>query len=395
MSKLHIQTGKSISLCAGTKKKMHTAVNTRLLQHGPLDGIGRFSFEIIKRVAANNKEDKFTLIFDRSYDPKYITSKNVYAKWVPPPTRLPFLMDIFFEVSVPVLLRRLKPNVFFSPDGWVSMSTLTPTVQVVHDLNFIHLPEHLPPRWRKYYLEKFPLFIERADHIITVSEFSKRDLMKELHVPEKKISVVYNETAEGFRPAVNMAEIEDIQKRYADGKSYFLFVGLIHQRKNITGLMQAFALFKGQTGSDAKLVIAGSKKWWTEELEQSFVKNPYQTDIIFTGKVPDEDLQKLYRGSLALVYPSFFEGFGIPILEAFKSDVPVITSNNTALPEVGGDAALYCDPYQPESIAEQMKALYNDKDLRDLCVQRGRIQTSKFSWDAGAETVSKILHRYA
>jgi glycosyltransferase involved in cell wall biosynthesis len=374
---------------------MHTAVNTRLLQHAPLDGIGRFSFEILRRVAANHPQDLFTLLFDRRFDGRYLTSKNMKGKWVPPPTRLPFLMDLFFEVGVPIALKRLKPNVFFSPDGWVSMSTKTPTVQVVHDLNFIHMPEHLPSMWRKYYLERFPLFIEKADHIITVSEFSKRDLMKELNVPESKISVVYNETADGFRPAADFGEMNHVQARFADGKPYFLFVGLIHQRKNITGLMQAFALFKAQTGSDARLVIAGSKKWWTEELEETFIKNPYKTDIIFTGRVSDEDLQKIYRGALALVYPSFFEGFGIPILEAFKSDVPVITSNNTALPEVGGNAALYCDPYLPESIAEQMKALHNDKDLRDLCIRRGRLQAQKFSWDTGAETVGQILHRYA
>lgn len=374
---------------------MHTAVNTRLMQHAPLDGIGRFSFEILKRVAANNPTDRFTLLFDRQFDKKYLTSENMKGKWVPPPTRLPFLMDIFFEVSVPIVLKNMRPNVFFSPDGWVSMSAKTPTVQVVHDLNFIHMPEHLPPMWRKYYLERFPLFIEKADHIITVSEFSKKDLMEQLHVPANKISVVYNETAEGFRPAINFDEITQAQQQYADGKPYFLFVGLIHPRKNIAGLMQAFALFKAQTGSDARLVIAGNKKWWTEELEAAYIKNAYKTDIIFTGRVSDDALQKLYRGALALVYPSFFEGFGIPILEAFKSDVPVITANNTALPEVGGDAALYCDANQPESIAEQMKALYNDKDLRDLCVQRGRKQAQQFSWDIGAETVSSILHRYA
>lgn len=395
MSKLHIQTGNSISLCAETKKIMHTAVNTRLLQKAPLDGIGRFSFEILRRVAAANPKDKFTLLFDRPYEKKYLTSQNMYAKWMYPPTRLPFLMDIFFEASLPVMLKNLKPNVFFSPDGWVSMTAKTPTVQVVHDLNFIHMPEHLPEKWRKYYLKKFPLFIGKADHIITVSEFSKRDLMEQLQVPETKISVVYNDTAEGFRPALHFEEISSIQKQFSDAKPYFLFVGLLHPRKNITGLMNAFALFKAETGSDVRLVIAGSKKWWTEELENAFLKNPYKSEIIFLGRVSDENLQKLYRASLGLVYPSFFEGFGIPILEAFKSDVPVITANNTALPEVGGNAALYCDATQPESIAEQMKALYNDKDLRDLCVQRGRIQAQKFSWDQGAETVGQILHRYA
>jgi len=374
---------------------MHVAVNTRLMQHGPLDGIGRFSFEILRRVASLNPDDRFTLLFDRKFDPRYLTSPNMLGKAVPPPTRLPFLMDLFFEVSLPIQFKRLKPDVFFSPDGWVSLTAKVPTVQVVHDLNFIHMPEHLPRMWRRYYLKRFPLFIARAHHIVTVSEFSKRDLMEKLGVPEEKISVVYNDTAEGFSPAADADEAGRVRHKYAAGKPYFLFVGLIHPRKNIGGLMEAFAIMKKNTGADTKLVIAGSKKWWTPELEKQHAEHPYREDIIFTGRLSDADLQEIYRGALALVFPSFFEGFGIPILEAFKSDVPVITSDTTALPEVGGDAALYCDPFDAASIARPMIDIYNDAALREQCIIRGRSQTQKFSWDAGAQTVSRILKRYA
>lgn len=374
---------------------MHVAVNTRLMQHGPLDGIGRFSFEILRRLAAGSPDDRFTLLFDRKFDPRYLTSPNMQGKAVPPPTRLPFLMDIFFEVSLPIVLKNLRPDVFFSPDGWVSLSTKTPTVQVVHDLNFIHMPEHLPPMWRKYYLKKFPLFIRRADHIITVSEFSKRDLVDRLHVPEEKISVVYNDTAEGFRPAKDEAEVNRIRNAHANGNPYFLFVGLIHPRKNIVGLMEAFARFKKETGSEARLLVAGNKKWWTAELEKSYREHPYTHAIRFTGRLSDEDLQEIYRGALALVFPSFFEGFGIPVLEAFKSGVPVITSGTTALPEVGGDAALYCDPGDAGSIAAQMEKIASDSTLRQTCINRGYAQARKFSWDTGAQTVHQILHRYA
>lgn len=374
---------------------MHVAVNTRLMQHGPLDGIGRFSFEILRRVAALNPDDRFTLLFDRRFDPRYLTSPNMHGKAVPPPTRLPFLMDLFFEVGLPLQFKKLRPDVFFSPDGWVSLSAKVPTVQVVHDLNFIHMPEHLPRMWRKYYLKRFPRFIAKAHHIITVSEFSKRDLMEQLGVPESKISVVYNDTATGFRPAVDAKEAAAVRSRYAAGKPYFLFVGLIHPRKNIGGLMEAFALMKKNTGADTKLVIAGSKKWWTPELEKQYIEHPYRTDIVFTGRLSDEDLQEIYRGALALVFPSFFEGFGIPILEAFKSAVPVITSNCTALPEVGGDAALYCDPFDAASIAGPMADVYNNQELRERCIARGKVQAQKFSWDAGAQAVSQILKRYA
>lgn len=374
---------------------MHVAVNTRLMQHGPLDGIGRFSFEILRRTAALHPDDRFSLLFDRKFDPRYLTSPNMTGKVVHPPTRLPFLMDLFFEVGIPLALKKLRPDVFFSPDGWVSLSSRTPTVSVLHDLNFIHMPGHLPPMWRKYYLKKFPLFIRRADHILTVSEFSKRDLQEQFGLPDDKISVVYNDTAEGFRPAAGAEEIQQIRARFADGKPYFLFVGLIHPRKNIGGLMDAFARYRNQMQDDTRLLIVGSKKWWTPELEDRLQKNPYRNDIVFTGRLDDESLQTVYRAATALVFPSFFEGFGIPILEAFKSGVPVITSPVTALPEVGGDAALYADPYDADAIAARMTALVQDPQLRNACIERGHVQTRRFSWDAGARTVSQILHRYA
>lgn len=365
------------------------------MQHGPLDGIGRFSFEILRRVAQNEPQDRFTLLFDRKFHPRYLTSPNMRGKVLFPPTRLPFLIDIFFEASIPVALKNLRPQVFFSPDGWVSLTARTPTVSVVHDLNFIHMPEHLPPRWRRYYLKKFPLFVRRADHIVTVSEFSKRDLMEQLRVPEEKISVVYNDTAEGFRPALDAAEVQKIRHTYAQGKPYFLFVGLIHPRKNIHGLMQAFALLNQQTHGEVKLLIAGARKWWTAEQEKQYRENPAHAHIHFLGRLQDDALQELYRGALALVFPSFFEGFGIPLLEAFKSGIPAITSHNTALTEVGGDAALYCDPAHPESIAEAMLRVLSDGALRGQCIEKGYVQTQKFSWDAGARTVSQLLHRYA
>lgn len=364
------------------------------MQAGPLDGIGRFSYEIIRRLAANNPNDRFSLLFDRKFDPSFLFDKNVSGMAVPPPTRLPMLMDIFFEFSLPHTFKKIKPDVFFSPDGWVSMKSKIPTVSVVHDLNFVHMPEHLPPMWKKYYEKKFPGFIRRADHLITVSEFSKQDIIQQFNIAPENISVVYNDTAEGFRPAKDLDEIKQIRNKHSAGKPFFFFVGLIHPRKNIDGLMEAFRIYKERSASETRLLIAGSKKWWNAEMEAKHQNNPFRDEIIFTGKIPDETLKELYRASEALVYPSFFEGFGIPILEAFKSGVPVITSNTTAMPEVGGDAALYANPQDAESFALQMLALA-DPALRRNCIEKGFQQCRLFNWDRGAETVRNILHRYA
>jgi glycosyltransferase involved in cell wall biosynthesis len=374
---------------------VHIAINTRLLQNAPLDGIGRFGYEISRRLALHNPQDTFSLVFDRPFPEKYITQKNMKGYVVHPPTRLPLLINLFFNWGLPRLFSQIRPDVFFSPDGWVSLRSKVPTVSVVHDLNFMHMPENLPRIWRKHYLRQFPEYIRRADHLITVSEFSKQDITNHFGIRPEKISVVYNDTGDGFRPARSAEEIRQIQQEFAEGNPYFLFVGLIHARKNPGGLMQAFDLYKKQSKSPAKLIIAGNKKWWSAGLENTYQHCTFRKDIIFTGRVSDSDLRRLYRACEALVYPSFFEGFGIPILEAFKSGVPVITSNTTAMPEVGGEAALYANPHEPASIAEQMLLLENRPGLRERCIQKGFERTALFSWDRGAETVARILHQSA
>ncbi len=383
------------SFVHGSPKKVHIAVNTRLLRSGPTDGIGLFTREIMKRLPGLMPRDRFTLLFDRPFPPEFTQDGHVSGKQLLPPTRLPMLMDLFFEVSLPFVVKRIKPDVLFSPDGWVSLTARVPTVSVVHDLNFLHHPEFIADRWRNYYLKKFPLFIRRADHLITVSEFSKNDLIRSLGVPPEKITVVYNDTAEGFRPVSSAEEKKRIQAGFSGSAPYFLHVGMIHERKNITGLLHAFALFREKQNRHFRLLVAGGKQWWTPEIQKALDSNPFRDDILFLGKVSDEDLGKIYRGAEALVFPSFFEGFGIPIVEAFKSGIPVITSDASALPEIAGGAALLIHPHDTESIASAMMRLAEEKDLRNELINRGHVRAADFSWDKSAATIAEILHRYA
>lgn len=378
-----------------SRKKVHIAANTRLFRHGPTDGIGLFTREIMTRLPKLMAQDSFTFLFDKPFSDVDSLPKNVNTKRLFPPTRLPLLMDLFFEWSVPHALKTIQPNVFFSPDGWVSLHAKTPTVSVVHDLNFLHHPEFIAPRWRKYYLSKFPAFIRKADHLITVSQFSKNDLMQALHIPPEKITVVYNSTAEGFRSVSSTDEKEKIQREFADGIPYFLHVGSIHERKNTVGLMQAFGQFRKTYPGPFRLLFAGAKQWWTDSMQETSENQPFRNDILFLGKVSDEALPRIYRGAEALVFPSFFEGFGIPVVEAFKSGIPVITSDCTALPEIAAGAALLIDPHKPEQIADAMHRITSDSALREELIGKGSHRAHDFSWDVAAEQIAQILKTYA
>lgn len=378
-----------------SRKKVHIAANTRLFRHGPTDGIGLFTREIMTRLPKLMGGDSFTFLFDKPFPDKNSLPKNVTTERLYPPTRLPLLMDLFFEWSVPRALKSIQPDVFFSPDGWVSLKTDIPTVSVVHDLNFLHHPEFIAHRWRNYYLKKFPAFLRKADHLVTVSHFSKMDLVQSLGISPEKITVVYNSTAEGFSPVSSTGEKEKIQLEFAGGMPYFLHVGSIHQRKNTTGLMQAFGQFRKTHEQPFRLLFAGAKQWWTDSMQETWENHPFREDILFLGKLPDESLQRMYRGSEAFVFPSFFEGFGIPILEGFKSGIPVITSNCTALPEIAGGAAWLIDPYQPEQLTEAMHRIVSDTTLREELITKGTRRADDFSWDTAAGQIAQILKTYA
>jgi len=369
-------------------------VNTRLLLPGRLDGIGWFSHETLSRIVKNHPEHEFIFVFDLQYHPTYIYGPNVTPVVAFPQARHPLLFLIWFEISLPWIMHRYKPDLFLSPDGYVSLSAHIPTLAVIHDLNFEHRPGDLPFFARNYYRFFFKRFARKAKRIATVSEYSRQDISSQYGINPEKIDVVYNGASEGFRP-LNRDEIEHTQQNFSEGKPYFLFVGSLHPRKNLINLFTAFDLFKIQTGSSHKLLIAGGRQWWTHELQTSFDKMKHKKDVIFTGRVSEDTLHRITASAFALTYVSFFEGFGIPIIEAMQSGVPVITSNVTSMPEVAGDAALLANPYDPVTIATAMQQLYYDENLRQSLIGRGFERARLFSWDRSAEllwnSISKTM----
>ncbi|MGY8954152.1 MAG: glycosyltransferase family 4 protein [Flavobacteriales bacterium] len=369
---------------------MKIAVNTRLLLKNKLEGIGWFSYETLSRITKNHPNDEFIFIFDRPWHNDFIFSDNITPVQIGPPSRHPFLWYAWFQISIPKILNQHKPDVFLSPDGYLSTNTNVPSLPVIHDINFEHYPKDLPFWYSKYYRHYFPKFAKKSTRIATVSQFSKNDIAKKYKVDPNKIDVVYNGVSDRFKP-LDKKEINETQKDLANGNPYFVFVGAIHPRKNIAKILEAFEDFKSTGNYNHKLLLVGKKKWWTSEMEETFQTMKYKGDVIFKDNMNAQQVAQAIGAADALLYVSTFEGFGIPILEAMNCGVPVITSDVSSMPEVAGNAALLCSPFKSDSISEQMKRLVHEPNLSNSLIEKGLLRAKGFSWDKTSELLWKSL----
>lgn len=362
---------------------MLIAVNTRLLLKDKLEGIGRFTHETMKRITTSHPEHEFIFLFDRKFDNEFIYGGNITPVIISPPARHPLLWYLWFEYSLPKFFKTIKPDLFLSPDGYLSLNANVPSLPVIHDINFEHYPKSLPPLFSWYYRHYFPKYAHKAKRIATVSEFSRSDISKTYSIAPDKIDVVYNGVNEGFKP-LDENRIELTRIKYSAGFPYFLFTGAIHERKNIENILKAFDEFRKSSLSNIKLIFAGNKKWWTASMEETFEAMQHKDDVIFTGRVSDEELHALTGSAFAMVYVSKFEGFGIPVLEAMKCHVPVMASEATSLPEICGDAALLADPHSVSSITAAFGKITNDESLRKALIEKGKHRCEIFSWERTA-----------
>lgn len=370
---------------------MKIAVNTRLLLPDKLEGIGWVMYETLRRMVLSHPEVEFYFIFDHKPAPKYIFASNVTPIVLMPPARHPFLYIWYFELSVTRVLRKIKPDLFYSPDGYLSLRTAVPSVAHFHDLSFEHFPKDMPPLVLWHYRKFFPKFAHKAQRIITVSEFSKQDICDCYNIVSDKIDVAYNGANEIFVP-LSQEEQCQIRLKYTQGKPYFMFVGSLHPRKNLARLFRAYHLFRQRNQSDIKLVIVGEKRWWTEDIRQAYEGMSCKQEVVFLGHLSAEELHKVTAAAYASVYVSYFEGFGIPIVEAFRCKVPVITSNVTSMPEVAAGAALLVNPFDEEDIAAAMLKIQDEK-LRSELIVRAWERKNCFSWDHAAEQIWQSLMR--
>lgn len=369
---------------------MKIAVNTRLLLPNNLEGIGWFTYEVFKRLSLNHPDIEWVFIFDRPYDPSFIFSNNVKPVVIGPPSRHPILWYLWFEFSIPRILKKEKPDLFISPDGYLSLRTNCPSLSVIHDINFEHNPENIPNTARKYLRKYFPKFAEKALRIATVSDYSKMDISKTYGVNQNRIDLVYNGTGDFFHP-LNKEKSDAVRSELSSNTPYFIFVGALNPRKNITGMLNAYSAYKKE-GGENKFVIVGKKMFWNEEISNTYENHPFKEDIIFTGRLEGDALNSILGAAEALLFVSNFEGFGIPIVEAFKCRVPVITSSTSSMPEVAGDAAIICDPKDLKAICKAMHDICIP-EIRNSLIEKGVKRQKLFTWENSAEMMWSSIEK--
>ncbi len=370
---------------------MKIVVNTRLLIKNKLEGIGWFTYETLKRITVAHPEHQFYFLFDRKYDSSFIFSDNVTPVVLHPQARHPILFRIWFNWSVNRFLKKVNADLFLSPDGYLSLSSNVPQLAVMHDLNFEHYPDFLPKHITNYYQKYFPLFAKKAARIITVSQFSKQDIVKQYGVNSNKIDVVYNGINTRFKP-LNQIEQHNIREQYTNGKPFFIYVGSLNPRKNIENTLKAFDTFKKQTQSNHQFVIVGEQLWSSQSIKDCYNNLAYKSDVVFTGRLFNEALGNLLASATALLYVSYFEGFGIPVIEAMQCGTPVITSTKTSLPEIAGNAAILCDPDGGDNIAQAMESL-TDETTRIEYIEKGFENVKRFSWENTANGVWEVIEK--
>lgn len=348
---------------------------------------------LIIALAELDQENQYTLYFSVAQAAEAWRNRygNFDVRLLPPPTPL-----VRVPLALALELRRRPVDVlhvqYTSPPF-----CRAPVVTTIHDLAFEHLPETFTRRGKAQLRLTVRRTARHAAQILTVSEFSRQDIITTYRLPPDRITVTHNGCEAQFTPhPASNREAETIKQKFGITRDYLLALGSVQPRKNLVRLLRSYAMLREQQPNfQLQLVIVGRQLWLYREVLREIKQQSFAADVIVTGYASDEDLPALYRSAVALVYPSLFEGFGLPPLEAMACGTPVITSNSSSLPEVVGNAALLVNPYDEADLAQAIWKLANDVTLRAQLRQAGIQQARQFTWPAAAEKTLAIYRAIA
>lgn len=348
-------------------------------------GVARHCQGLLQAMAALNSELEVHTFSDRPLDTnvpgcstlrQHVFRAPVYTLWE--------------QIGLPLLLARSGLALFHSPAFVLPLLGPLPGVVTIHDLTHVLFPSYHPIRRRRYLRWLMPSSLRRARRIITVSYHTKKDLCRLFGVPEDKVRVVYNGVGSEFRVVDQPERLEDFRSRYGLPVKFVLYVGTIEPRKNLDRLIHAFDLLR-QQGVEHQLVLAGARGWGCEGLRQLPTELGLEGEVCFLDFVPEADLPLLYNAADVLVYPSLYEGFGLPALEAMACGTPVVASNTSSLPEVVGSGGLLVDPYDAESLADAILQSLRSPSLREELRESGLKQAAQFTWSRAAKQTLAVF----
>lgn len=357
-------------------------------------GIGRYA-ESLARALTRHLPGRLALFYNRDRHTQPISGLEEIPTRTVRAGYKPWRMAVWMGQCLGIDFSRLIPGarLFHATEHLLPPFGSLPTVLTVHDMIFKLFPEH-QKRLNYWFLNAaMPLFCRRAGAIITVSQNSKRDIITHYGLDPGKIAVVYEAAGPQFRP-VGTAGVQQVRQRYGLPERYVIHVGTIEPRKNLVGLIEALQKLRDE-GMILPLVLVGAKGWlytpFFRRLEQLAVRDSVRQ----LGYVPSEDLPGLYSGATVATVPSFYEGFGLPVLEAMACGTPVVSSSASCLPEFGGDAALYVSPTEVEALASAIRKVWTDCDLQAEMRHQGLQQAARFSWEQAAEQTLEVYRSVA
>jgi len=350
-------------------------------------GSNQYAFELMKAIYQMDKKNDYLVYLPSSPLPDLPKERNGWHYRVIGPSRL---WNIF-GLPRALFLENPKPAVIFNPGHYSPLFFSVPLVISIMDLGYLRFPEQFTKRDLYQLTSWTASSIKKADHLFAISESTKNDIIERYQVTESKITVTYpGYDDKNFQFPISNFQINKIKKKYKIPGDYLLFLSTLKPGKNIEGLIEAFKLTISHQPSAMKLVIAGKKGWLYQTIFDRVKEWGLTKRVIFTGFVDEEDVPALMAGAEIFILPSFWEGFGIPVVEAMACGVPVVVSKAGSLPEVVGEAGVMVDPYQPEDIARGIKEAI---DNRDELVKKGLEQVKKFSWEKCAQETLRVLEK--
>jgi len=352
------------------------------------EGIGKYTYNLIKGLNIIDKKNEYNLIHHKKNDLNIYKSNNETII----PLIKPFGESVWRCLILPYKFRNGGPDIIHDPTdgiGALSFNTVSKRIITIHDIIPFFFPEYTTKRSWIAHKILYKKTIENADMIITDSNSSKNDIINNFKVPENKIKVIYIAADQKYQ-VLTKEEIKNYKISMGIDFPLILYVGALDPRKNITNLLKSFYQVK-KKGYNHKLVIVGSIRFNSGQISKTIQQLNLSDDIIITGHLPEKDLPKIYNAADIFVFPSFYEGFGLPPLEAMSCGTPVISSNTSSLPEVVGNAGILIDPHNPNELADKIIKVISDDSLKQEMTKKGIKQAQNFSW---VQTAKKTLNTY-
>ncbi len=356
-------------------------------------GIGRYVRELVTALARHDSETDYRLFVSGATRARLPAAPGPNFVWKPTRLTPSWLARIWHRARAPLPVEAfVGPVDLFHATDFVLPPTLprTRALLTVHDLSFVRVPEAASPSLKAYLDTVVPRSVKRADHVLADSQATKDDLITLYNTPPEKVTVLLSGVDPRFRRVEDDHALAQVRARYGLGDHRFIFsIGTVQPRKNYVRLIHALARLRAD-GFDGSLVIAGGKGWLDDPIHAAIEETGLQAQVRLIGFAADGDLPALYSAAACLAFPSLYEGFGLPILEAMACGLPVVTSNVSSLPEIAGAAALSVDPYDLDALTAALDNALHNIDLRDTLIERGLERVRLFSWDAAAEQLRRV-----